>query len=683
MKDHVLTKLQNPKTDNVVIRERLFRILVQARKKKSIWITGLPGSGKTTLVASYISAYKIPHAWYHIDSSDTDIATFFYYLKLLVKGINGKKSTRLPVLTPEYLPNISIFAQRYFENLYSMLPKGFVLVFDNYHEVNANPLFHTIMHEALMKVPEYGNVILISRTEPPDTFSRMRANSMMEIIGNEQIRFTPEETGELIRLRSGESHTHETVNKLHDWTDGWAAGIILMLEQDKARLDANSQNGFKDYQAIFDYFSAEIFDRLEPAMQDFLLKTSFFPSMTADMANRITGSAVSDRILNGLVKSQYFTIRHQDNTYTYHDLFREFLLLKMRGIFYQENKIKIQRNAARILADAGYIEDAIELFLRSKDWAEAVKLIMEHASSLILQGRNRTLEAWLRELPADGAKKNPWIIYWFGMCKLPFEPSKTHVLFEKAFKLFEKNNDKTGVFMAWTGAVYSVTYQFGNYKLYDRWINSMEGLMHKYRTFPSQEIAATATYAMLGAMVFRQPFNPKIKSWIQQGFSILSKSKDLNFNIQLSLIISLYYIFIGDFAKAGSIIAPYRKLTYSNKISPLTFITFKDLEVLYCWKTVERDPSFTPLYQGMGLAQATGVHVLDHTLLSYGVGWVLASGDLSLARKLLHEASKTIGQAGPFDAALYYYFLASESLLQKNFATALMNQKKGGYIKFS
>ena len=279
MQTNTLAKLQSPVADNIVFRKRLFLALEQARKKRAIWVTGQPGSGKTTLVASYLSAHKLPHAWYHIDSSDMDLAAFFYYLKLLVQVKMGKRSSRLSALTPEYLPHIETYARRYFEILYSMLPEGFVLVFDNYHEVNSNPLFHTIMHEALMKVPEHGNVLLISRTEPPDTFSRMRANSMMEIIGNEQLRFTPEETGELIRLRSGTSYTHETVKKLCDWTGGWAAGIVLMLEQDNAKVESASQDSFKDYQAIFDYFSAEIFDQLAPDMRDFLLKTSLFPSM--------------------------------------------------------------------------------------------------------------------------------------------------------------------------------------------------------------------------------------------------------------------------------------------------------------------------------------------------------------------------------------------------------------------
>ncbi|MGB9736255.1 MAG: BTAD domain-containing putative transcriptional regulator [bacterium] len=682
MQTNIPAKLQSPVINYIVFRERLFRVLDKARNKKSIWITGLPGSGKTTLIASYLSAKGLPHAWYHIDRSDIDLATFFYYLKLLVKGINGKKCVRLPALTPEYLQNISIFAKRYFEDLYTMLPKGFALVFDNYHEVNSNPLFHTIMHEALITVPEHGNVILISRTEPPDTFSRLRANSMMEVINNEMIKFTPEETHELIRLRSSENHTPDIIKKLHDWTDGWAAGIVLMLEQHKGSLDAISDRDFKDYQAIFDYFSAEIFDRLTSEMKEFLLKTSLFSSMTVDMANKMTKRDDSERILNELVKSQYFTIKRQDNTYTYHDLFREFLLLKMRSIFDQENQIKIQRNAAMILLNTGYVEDAAVLVLRSKDWTEAIKLILKQASALISQGRNQTLDAWLRELPDEVLKKDPWLIYWFGMCRLPFEPSKAHVLFEKAFKLFTKSADKTGMFLAWTGAVYSVTYQFGNYKLYDRWIKIMEGLMHKNKSFPSQEIAASATYAMLTAMVFRQPFNPRIKRWIEQGFSILEKSKNLDFNIQLSLIISLYYIFIGDFPRAGAVIAPYKGLVYSNKVSPLTFITFKDLEVVYGWETVEYDPDFKPIFEGLKLAESTGIYALNPTLLVYGAGWALASGAISLAKKLLHEASKSIGQVGSFDASWYHFVCSLESMFHKDFTTARMHQQTALRLSF-
>ena len=673
----MLAKLQSPVVDNVVFRKRLFLALEQARKKSAIWVTGQPGSGKTTLVASYISAYKIPHAWYHIDSSDMDLATFFYYLKLLVKRINGKKSTRLPALTPEYLPNISIFAQRYFENLYTMLPKGFVLVFDNYHEVNANPLFHTIMHEALMRVPGHGNVILISRTEPPDLFSSLEANSMMEIVGNEMIKFTPGETQELIKLRSGNGHNKEMVNRLHDWTDGWAAGIILMLERNKEKLDSASQEDFKDNQAIFDYFSAEIFEKMKSADQDFLLKTCLFPTMTAEMATQMSGNRASKKLLGDLIKSHYFTIKSENGTYAYHDLFREFLISKTKDAWSDETIRQNQQRAGEICENSGYIEDATALFLQSGRWNDAVSSIIRNAHPLVLQGRYLSLETWLKELPVHIIKSNPRLIYWQGRCRLPFNPIESYPIFEEAFKHFKKNGEKKGLFMAWAGIMNSVTYRFGDYKLYDRWIRIMEKFTDKKTAFPSQEIDSVVSLNMFIAMVFRQTFKPGINKWLRRVTALLEKTEDMNLRVQLSTFISLYYLFIGEVTKAGVIIERIKGLDFSHEISPLVFITFKDLEVLYCLYTAEYSRYLKPFSEAKNIINTMGVHVLDNTLYGNAALLALSSGNLPLAQELLKEISMTIKHAGAFDASRYYMVLTWEAMLRNDFSSAIISQKTG------
>jgi LuxR family maltose regulon positive regulatory protein len=54
-----------------------------------VWITGLAGSGKTTLAASYLEARQIPCIWYQIDEGDEDPASFFYYLGLAAKKAAG------------------------------------------------------------------------------------------------------------------------------------------------------------------------------------------------------------------------------------------------------------------------------------------------------------------------------------------------------------------------------------------------------------------------------------------------------------------------------------------------------------------------------------------------------------------------------------------------------------------
>jgi LuxR family maltose regulon positive regulatory protein len=72
-----LAKLTPPRLHGAVPRERLFRVLDAKREFPVVWVTGPPGSGKTTLVTSYLEAISAPSIWYLLDGGDSDPATFF------------------------------------------------------------------------------------------------------------------------------------------------------------------------------------------------------------------------------------------------------------------------------------------------------------------------------------------------------------------------------------------------------------------------------------------------------------------------------------------------------------------------------------------------------------------------------------------------------------------------------
>ena len=129
-----------------------------------LWITGPPGAGKTTLVASYLDARKLSCLWYQVDEGDADVATFFYYMGMAVKKATPGKQRPLPLLTPEYLPNISLFTRRYFEELYSRLKPPFLMVFDNYQDVPASSGFHDMIIHGLDVIPEGIHIVAVSRT---------------------------------------------------------------------------------------------------------------------------------------------------------------------------------------------------------------------------------------------------------------------------------------------------------------------------------------------------------------------------------------------------------------------------------------------------------------------------------------------------------------------------------------
>jgi len=161
-----MSKVIRPILRDVFPRKRLFILLDQMRKQSAIWVSGPAGSGKTTLVNSYLETRGIPCLWYEVDEGDTDLATFFYYLGQATKRAVPRKIRSLPLLTPEYLSNIPTFTKRFFEKLYERLPIPSVVVFDNYQEVSAESSMHEAILKGLSDLPPGINAILISRIGP-------------------------------------------------------------------------------------------------------------------------------------------------------------------------------------------------------------------------------------------------------------------------------------------------------------------------------------------------------------------------------------------------------------------------------------------------------------------------------------------------------------------------------------
>ena len=284
------------------------------RKQPVIWVSGPPGSGKTTLVSSYLQVHETPCLWYQIDEADADPATFFYYLGQAAKRALPRKRKPLPLLTPEYLQGIPTFTFRYFENLYSRLiplhptlRKGrFIIVFDNYQQVPSNASFHEIISHGISRIPEGINVILISRGEPPPVLIPLRANNLMGVLGWNELRLTQEESSAIVRLRSKQKVPKETIQHLHNTADGWAAGLVLILEGAKRGIESQHL-GKLTPEEIFDYFGTVLFDKTDKEIQDFLLKTAFLPRMTARMAEELTDISNAGRILSTLSRNNYFT----------------------------------------------------------------------------------------------------------------------------------------------------------------------------------------------------------------------------------------------------------------------------------------------------------------------------------------------------------------------------------------
>ena len=111
----------------------------------------------------------------------------------------------------------------------------------------------------------------------------------MTFLGWDELRFTLDETEELIRHKERASLKEETLHGLHRKTDGWAAGLVLMM------LSARTEKVDYDFLLrdapgeIYDYLQSQVFERIDKETQEFYLKTAFLPRMTGAAAEKLTG----------------------------------------------------------------------------------------------------------------------------------------------------------------------------------------------------------------------------------------------------------------------------------------------------------------------------------------------------------------------------------------------------------
>jgi ATP/maltotriose-dependent transcriptional regulator MalT len=189
-------KTTRPVVGTAVPRERLFARLDGTPARTMAWISGPPGSGKTTLAASYVESRRLRSLWYQVDPEDDDIATFFHYLGHAARRLDGGRAREYPVFAAAEGTEVGAFARKFFRHLFSRAKGPFALVFDNLHAVPAQGALHKAIEAAIGQVPRQSCIIVASRNEPPVTLARFRVTGELLCIGGGELRIEPGELGE-------------------------------------------------------------------------------------------------------------------------------------------------------------------------------------------------------------------------------------------------------------------------------------------------------------------------------------------------------------------------------------------------------------------------------------------------------------------------------------------------------
>jgi len=649
---------------HILPRKRLFRLLDKGLKKPFIWVAGPPGAGKTTLIANYLTTVNLPHLWYQMDRGDADLSTFFHYLSLAAKSEAGRGKRSYPVLTPEY-QDVSAFARRYFEEFYGGLSKDpFVIVFDNHQEVPADSPFHRTIYEGLIKIPEGIHVIFISHTEPISVFARLRAHNLMEVIGWDVLRLTLEETRK-ITGHHWKRPSKEEIDYLHNKTDGWIAGLKIVLAQEKTdnRIPASEKAAGPD--TVSAYFTEEILRNSDDETRKLLLKTAFLPQISVRIAIQLSGIEKAGRILENLHRRNYFTTRYSSHgvSYRYHPLFGEFLRQEATRQHGREECRQTLIRAAELLQEGGHEEMGVDLFLDGGAYDRAAALICRCAPELFFQGRSGSIREWLNRLPKEVFAGNPFLCQINGECLMALDPGQSRDQFKRAFTLFRNMGNKEGMMLASSAVIETYLHEWDCFVHLDDWIGILVNLAAGAPSFSSQSVEARVTTAIFQALIYRKPEHPELPVWCGRVESLLEQDISPSQRLMMGYLLMLYYSFIGDYRKMSALRHAQQSLLESPEISPLIKITSFCLHAVCELLTAPTENIYRLVARGKASADKLGVHLLDGKLFAQGAYAACSIGAIERAGQYIDSMAACTGQRR-LEVVQYQHLKSFECLLR-------------------
>ncbi len=670
-------KIMRPSVTGVVQRDRLFARIDDRIGKPAVWVMAPGGSGKSTLVASYLDDRRLAGIWYRCDAGDAELATFFYYLGLAAAQALPAGNGPLPLLTHEFLGDIPTFTRRFFEAFYAGINHSsqehpFTIILDDYHEVPVAAPLHETLAAGLDQIPPGVCFVVMSREAPPKALARQHVNGKMEILDFNEVRFTLEESRSLIHARLPQMEP-AGIAAIHGRMRGWAAGIVLALEHSRLTDEGLEAGPGLSYAVLFDYFALETFPRVDAKVQEFLLKTSFLPTMTVKSAGLLSGTDDADRILSVLNMRHFFTDRLQGagQEYQYHPLFREFLLSKTREIYRPDELISLRLMAAELLEQEGKIEDSAEMYCSAGDVAGLARIVKAHARELLLQGRNATLAKWLSCFPDEHLQQDPWLLYWSGLSSFPLDLPRTRALLGQALSTFRVNGDRSGIYLSWAGVVDTHVFSDG-WCFLDDCLADVEVLRADYPTFASFEDELVASSRILLCLTLRKTDQAfLIESWLQKVLALLQERPSFEIRMDTVFCMSVYYLWTGDYDRNAVLLERAAEEVLQYRASPFAAIRIKLMTGIQKWVVAEYAVAMQVLAEGLELAERYGIHLYDSLMWSFLAAIEMVNGRQGdAAAALKRQGQALMGAESPLTVFFYQVNSAWYSLLDNRLSRA-------------
>jgi LuxR family maltose regulon positive regulatory protein len=438
---YALTKIRTPAfRAGLVERAELESRLGEALLNRHLTLLVAPaGFGKTAALSRQLSL--LPHgcvsAWVAADEQD-DLPRFVTCLIDTLEAYDPPWRVAPESLAEQAcMPGGLNFAVGEVANaLGAMSVDHGVIVFDDMHTI-PDPRIFEFLRKLLELAPLNWTLVISSRTPPPLPLARMRARRELAEFGQADLRFTPRETRLLLR-ESGQADSDGMVERVLGRTDGWIAGLCLVLDAAGRSVESAAELRLSQ-RHLSDYLASEVFERLSQPWQLFLMRCSVLPELSAARCAKVSGDPRAAEMLEEIERRGLFVsvLDADELMLRLHDLFRTFL----------EEQLKRQRpeelpQLLRLAAeDESDTARKLGYLLRASAWREAEDMLVAVTPSMLAQGDGMKVDSLLRRFPEGPQAESPRLAYVRGLLAFGELSPELMVHMREAALKFEREGD--------------------------------------------------------------------------------------------------------------------------------------------------------------------------------------------------------------------------------------------------
>jgi len=275
---------------------------------------------------------------------------------------------------------------------------------------------------------------------------------------------------------------------------------------------------------------------------------------------------------------------------------------------------------------------------------------------VLSQGRWRPLQEWIRALPEQRVRDDPWLLYWLGMAQMQQQSfAEARRLLSRTYGLHGAARNAVGQLLAAAAMLRTYHFEFNNFQPMDPWIDRVDELLRHAPGFPTPQAELSVYSALLAALTQRQPGHLRLQEAVDRVGSLLEADMDANLKVGAATPLMLYRTLAMQLDQAQAVVERMAPVLRSPELTALNRAFWWALVGYHRFRCGQREEADRALDEADHVSIEHGIaapQFLSRIYRAYNraILWSDLEGALSALKGLEHYLSP----ARPMNAAQYH-----------------------------